>query len=95
VRCPYCHGEVRLYFSPYLCLVAEEGGWGISDLAARRKRMEELNAKGDKEEEMKKKQIVGMVKEAGRFARKTANPGTGIGKSSEPISPGKKKKRKR
>jgi len=46
-------------------------------------------------EEMKKKAIVGQIKEAGKFARKTANTGTGIGKSSSAISPGKKKKKKR
>jgi hypothetical protein len=43
MRCPYCQGEVRLYFSPYLTLVAEEEGWAISQLKAREKRIAELN----------------------------------------------------
>jgi hypothetical protein len=43
---------------------------------------------------MKKKEIVSKIREAGRFARKTANTGTGIGKSSEAISPGKKKRKR-
>lgn len=45
--------------------------------------------------EVKKKKIVGQIKAAGKFARDTFNSGgTGIGKSSQAISPGKKKKKK-
>jgi hypothetical protein len=76
------------------------GGYTLLDAILQMERGRECKKMSDNEyasiypEEVKKKKIVSEIKQAGKYARDTFNPGTGIGKSAEAISPGKKKKKK-